>query len=125
MTVNPVDWNIFSVKWFGKQWTVDLARKTCTCNKFQMDHYPCSHALAVAREQNLDFTSLCSDYYKRQTLIDAYSVLIMHVGNTSSWVVPSDIAERVVLNPKTKRQSGRPDRGSTCLVFREDNHQIV
>ena len=49
MTVNPVDWNIFSVRHKGKQWTVDLARKTCTCNKFQMDFLPCSHALASAR----------------------------------------------------------------------------
>ncbi|KAK3198741.1 hypothetical protein Dsin_022156, partial [Dipteronia sinensis] len=111
MTVNPVDWNIFSVKRSRKQWTVDLAQKTCTCNKFQMDNFPCSHALAAARERNLDFTSLCSDYYKRQTLVDAYSVPIMHVGHPSSWVVPSDIAEQVVLNPKTKRQSGRPMEG--------------
>ncbi|KAK2641708.1 hypothetical protein Ddye_023471 [Dipteronia dyeriana] len=50
MTVNPVDWNILLVKRYGKQWTVDLARKTYTCNKFQMDHFPCSHALAAARE---------------------------------------------------------------------------
>ncbi|KAK4840195.1 hypothetical protein QYF36_001997 [Acer negundo] len=71
MTVNPVDWNIFSVRHKGKQWTVDLAH-----------------------------------YYKRETLIDAYSVPIMPVGHPSSWVVPSDIAARVVLNPKTKRQSG-------------------
>ncbi|KAK3185063.1 hypothetical protein Dsin_032349 [Dipteronia sinensis] len=77
MTVNPVDWNIFSVK----------------------------------RERNLDFTSLCSDYYKRQTFIDAYSVPIMSVCHPSSWVVSSDIAEPVVLNPKTKRQSGRPMEG--------------
>ncbi|KAI9159772.1 hypothetical protein LWI28_001784 [Acer negundo] len=49
MTVNPVDWNIFSVKLKGNQWTVNLHLKTCTCNKFQMDHFPCSHALAAAR----------------------------------------------------------------------------
>ncbi|KAI9193822.1 hypothetical protein LWI28_000466 [Acer negundo] len=111
MTVNPVDWNIFSVKLKGNQWTVNLHLKTCTCNKFQMDHFPCSHALAAARERNLDFTSLCADYYKRETLIDAYSVPIMPVGHPSSWVVPSDIASRVVLNPKSKRQSGRPMEG--------------
>ncbi|KAK0594625.1 hypothetical protein LWI29_006375 [Acer saccharum] len=115
MTVNAVDWNIFSVRHKGKLWTVDLARKTCTCNKFQMDFLPCSHALAAARymtlsiyrfivakreshcfhccrEWNLDFTSLCADYYKRETLIDAYSVPIMPVGHPSSWVVPFDIA---------------------------------
>ncbi|KAK3199696.1 hypothetical protein Dsin_023111 [Dipteronia sinensis] len=71
MIVNLVDWNIFSIKWSGKQWAVDLAQKTCTCNKFQSDHFPCSHALVAARERNLDFTSLCADYYKRQKLIDA------------------------------------------------------
>ncbi|KAK3212885.1 hypothetical protein Dsin_017591 [Dipteronia sinensis] len=49
MTVNPVEWNIFSVKQPGKQWTVHLAWKTYTCNKFQSDHFPCSHALAEAR----------------------------------------------------------------------------
>ncbi|KAK2662330.1 hypothetical protein Ddye_000904 [Dipteronia dyeriana] len=49
LTVNPVDWNIFFVRRSGKQWTVDLAWKTCTCNKFQMDHFPCSHALTTAR----------------------------------------------------------------------------
>ncbi|KAK2653580.1 hypothetical protein Ddye_013436 [Dipteronia dyeriana] len=49
MIVNPVDWNIFSVKRSIKQWTVDLARKTCTCNKFQMDMFSYSYALAATR----------------------------------------------------------------------------
>ncbi|KAI9196975.1 hypothetical protein LWI28_028689 [Acer negundo] len=49
MTVNPVDWNIFSVKLKGNQWTINLHLKTCTCNKFQMDHFPCSHALPSVR----------------------------------------------------------------------------
>ncbi|KAK2633778.1 hypothetical protein Ddye_028570 [Dipteronia dyeriana] len=109
MTVNPVDWNIFSVKQSGKQWIVDLAWKTCTCNKFQMDMFPYSYVLVVARDRNLDFTSLCADYYKRQTLIDAYSIPIMSVGHPSSWVVPADITERVVLNPLSKRQTGHPN----------------
>ncbi|KAK4844540.1 hypothetical protein QYF36_021423 [Acer negundo] len=60
----------------------------------------------VEKERNLDFISLCANYYKRETLIDAYSVPIIPVGHPSSWVVSSDIAARVVLNPKTKRQSG-------------------
>ncbi|KAK2642469.1 hypothetical protein Ddye_024232 [Dipteronia dyeriana] len=85
----------------------NLARKTYTCNKFQMNLLPCSHTLATARDRNMDFTSLCADYYKRQTLIDAYSVPIMPVGHPSTWIVPSDIAERVVLNPSSRRQAGR------------------
>ncbi|KAK3212566.1 hypothetical protein Dsin_017272 [Dipteronia sinensis] len=74
-------------------------------HKWSRVHYP------QRREWNLDLTSLCADYYKRQTLINVYSVPIMPVGYSSSWVVPSDIIEQVVLNPKTKRQSGRPMEG--------------
>ncbi|KAK2655423.1 hypothetical protein Ddye_008475 [Dipteronia dyeriana] len=111
MTINPVDWNIFSVKRSEKKWTIDLARKTYTCNKFQMDHLPCSHALFSARDRNMDFTSLCVDYYMRQTLIEAYSVPIIPVGHPSTRIVPFDIVEMVVLNPISRRQAGRPRAG--------------
>ncbi|KAK2652626.1 hypothetical protein Ddye_012482 [Dipteronia dyeriana] len=118
-TVNPVDLNIFSVKRSGKQWTVDLARKTCTCNKFQNGSFSMFshsyggtvHYFQGVLDRNWDLTTLCSDYYKRQTLIDAYWVPIMPVGHPSTWVVPSDIAQRVILNPNSRRQAGRPRAG--------------
>ncbi|KAK2658860.1 hypothetical protein Ddye_005393 [Dipteronia dyeriana] len=62
----------------------------------------------VEKEKNLNFTSLSSDYYKRQTLIDPYLVLIILVGHPSTWVVPSDM---VILNPISRRQAGRPRAG--------------
>ncbi|KAK2639423.1 hypothetical protein Ddye_027218 [Dipteronia dyeriana] len=67
------------------------------------------------RDRNMDFTSLCADFYKRQTLIDSYSVPIMPVGHPSTWVVPSDIAERAVLNPISRRQAGRLRSGRHIL----------
>ncbi|KAK2634778.1 hypothetical protein Ddye_029570 [Dipteronia dyeriana] len=100
-----------------------------------MDLLPCSHALTAVRyiirfslrlillkreshrfhcfyrDQNMDFTSLCVDYYKRQTLIDGYSVPTMPVGHPFTWIVPSDIVERVVLNPISRRQVGGPREG--------------
>ncbi|KAK2638470.1 hypothetical protein Ddye_026265 [Dipteronia dyeriana] len=57
---------------------------------------------------NLARKTLCSDYYKRQALIDAHSVPIMPVGDPSTWFVPSDIAQRVILNPNSMRQAGHP-----------------
>ncbi|KAK2662484.1 hypothetical protein Ddye_001058 [Dipteronia dyeriana] len=69
----------------------------------------------LQREQNLDLTSLCSNYYKRRTLIDAYSVPIMPIGHPSTWVVPSDIAQMVILNPICRRQAGRPRAGRHVL----------
>ncbi|KAK2633893.1 hypothetical protein Ddye_028685 [Dipteronia dyeriana] len=76
-----------------------------------MDYFPRSYALAAVRERNLDLTTLCSDYYKRQTLSDAYSVPIMPVEDPSTWVLPSDITQRVILNPISRRQAGRPRTG--------------
>ncbi|KAK2651343.1 hypothetical protein Ddye_011199 [Dipteronia dyeriana] len=75
------------------------------------------------REQNLDFTSLFSDYYKRQTLIDEYSVPIMLVGYSPTWVVPSDIVERVILNPISRRQTGRPRAGQHVSFLKRTNTQ--
>ncbi|KAK2656856.1 hypothetical protein Ddye_009908 [Dipteronia dyeriana] len=92
MTVNPVDWNIFSVKQSGKQWIVDLARKTCTCNKFQMDHFLCSHTLAAAR-------------------------------HPSTWVVPSDITQKVILNPISKRRAERPRASQHVLSSKSTTTQ--
>ncbi|KAK2641782.1 hypothetical protein Ddye_023545 [Dipteronia dyeriana] len=59
----------------------------------------------------MDFTYLCEDFYNRQILIDSYLVPIIPVGHPSTWVVPSDIAERVVLNPISRRQARRPRAG--------------
>ncbi|KAK2658953.1 hypothetical protein Ddye_005486 [Dipteronia dyeriana] len=70
-------------------------------HKWSRVHYP------ERRERNFDFTSLCTDYYKREKLIDVYSVPIMPVGHPSSWVVPTDIVKQVVLNPMSRRKSGR------------------
>ncbi|KAK2652221.1 hypothetical protein Ddye_012077 [Dipteronia dyeriana] len=59
----------------------------------------------------MDFISLCTNFYKRQTLINSYSVPIIPVGHPFTWVMPSDITERVVLNPISRRQAGPPRAG--------------
>ncbi|KAK3205373.1 hypothetical protein Dsin_019419 [Dipteronia sinensis] len=94
----------FQVRIFGEQWTVNLLQKTCTCSKFQMDYLSCSHALAAVRERNLDYTSLCADYYKRETFVNAYSVPIMPVGHPNTLVVLDDIRPRVVLERPTTQE---------------------
>ncbi|KAK2638307.1 hypothetical protein Ddye_026102 [Dipteronia dyeriana] len=66
-------------------------------HKWSRVHYP------GRRDLNMDFTSLCADYYKRQPLIDTYSVPIIPVRHPFTWIMPSDIAERVILNPSSRR----------------------
>ena len=62
----------------------------------------------------MDYNSLCVDYYKRETLVDTYSVPIMPVGHPNTWEVPEDIRQRMILPLKSKKDrqqedgSGRP-----------------
>ncbi|KAK3227240.1 hypothetical protein Dsin_007102 [Dipteronia sinensis] len=123
MTVTHVDRNIFLVKLRGDQWTINLLEKTCTCKVFDLDHLPCAPALAAARERNLDYTSLCADYYKKEVLADAYSILIMPVGHPNTWVIPPDIKNRVVLTPDIRTQSGRPRRSRFQSVSESPSKQ--
>ena len=53
----------------------------------------------------MDYTSLCADYYKRETLVDAYAMPIMPIGHLNTWEVPEDIRQRVVLPSKSKKDN--------------------
>ncbi|XP_060972649.1 uncharacterized protein LOC115718113 [Cannabis sativa] len=40
---------LFEVTRMKESWEVDLEKRTCTCNRFQIDEMPCGHAMAVMR----------------------------------------------------------------------------
>ncbi|KAK2649287.1 hypothetical protein Ddye_016776 [Dipteronia dyeriana] len=113
MIVNPINWNIFLVK----------SPEDLDMQQIPNGPSSCSHALIAARERNLDFTSLYADNYKRQTLIDAYSIPVIPVGHPSTWVVLSDIVERLVLNPIFRRQAGRSKTGQHILSSKRTTKQ--
>ncbi|KAK3226827.1 hypothetical protein Dsin_006689 [Dipteronia sinensis] len=68
-------------------------------------------SIVPTKERNLDYTSLCADYYKRETLVDAYSVHIMSAGHPNTWVVPVDIRQCVVLPSKSKKNKEQAGTG--------------
>ncbi|KAM6590477.1 hypothetical protein CsatA_013082 [Cannabis sativa] len=57
---------LFEVTRMKESWEVDLEKRTCTCNMFQIDEMPCGHAVAVMREMNMDPYTYCSDYYTKK-----------------------------------------------------------
>ncbi|XP_060969651.1 uncharacterized protein LOC133036896 [Cannabis sativa] len=57
---------LFEVTRMKESWEVDLEKRTCTCNRFQIDEMPCGHAVAVMREMNMDPYTYCSDYYTKK-----------------------------------------------------------
>ncbi|KAK2663556.1 hypothetical protein Ddye_002130 [Dipteronia dyeriana] len=59
----------------------------------------------------LDWLKVALGHKDDLTLIDAYSISVIPIGHSSSWVVPNDIVEWVVFNPIFKRQAGCPMAG--------------
>ncbi|KAL3502551.1 hypothetical protein ACH5RR_037000 [Cinchona calisaya] len=58
----------------GNVQTVNYVQQTCTCGKWQMYRFPCSHALAVYRHKGDEPTRLLADHYTTRIYRDQYSV---------------------------------------------------
>ncbi|PON58068.1 Zinc finger, PMZ-type [Trema orientale] len=89
---------------------VNLEEKTCSCNRFQMDELPCSHAMAVFAKKHLSSYDYCSKYYKKETMLATYEGTVHPVGNPKEWTIPNSISEIKLKTPKGKRKAGRPKK---------------
>ncbi|XP_062115526.1 uncharacterized protein LOC133829753 [Humulus lupulus] len=94
---------------------VDIAKKSCTCNKFDLDELPCEHAMAVIRKMNLQYKKHCSYYFTKQAMLSTYNASIYPLGDPKTWRVPPNVEEIEVLPQKGNRKSGRPRKKSTVI----------
>ncbi|KAA0058962.1 MuDRA-like transposase [Cucumis melo var. makuwa] len=104
MKVNPIDCYQFHVKDLDKEEVVNLQTKECTCKEFQAEQLPCSHAIAAARDRNINVYSLCANYYTNECLLAAYAEAIYPVGNQSDWKTSEDYVHMTVLPPKVVKR---------------------
>ncbi|XP_070052568.1 uncharacterized protein [Nicotiana tomentosiformis] len=93
-----------------KRFIVCLQNKRCSYGQFQLDELPCAHALAALRHKNESYENYCSPYYTRESLLHTYEIPVDPLPDESKWNVPQHIAEKVVMPPIGKRQSGRPKK---------------
>ena len=91
-----------SVRHEGETFIVCLARKTCTCMKFQVDEIQCSHAWAVLKKKYFDVGPYCSDVYKPSNLLNTYSIPIRPLPDQNEWNVPGYINDQIVQPPNHK-----------------------
>ncbi|TXG64865.1 hypothetical protein EZV62_011859 [Acer yangbiense] len=113
MRIYPITFYTFLVKDGDLDGNVDLTAKTCTCKEFDVDQLPCAHALACIRLRGFSFVDYCSPYYSSAFLVAAYSGEIHPVGQPSEWLVPEDIASKIVHPPVGRRGPGRPKKNRT------------
>ncbi|KAL0533306.1 hypothetical protein IC582_030119 [Cucumis melo] len=110
MKVNPIDCYQFHVKDLDKEDVVNLQTKECTCKEFQAEQLPCSHAIAAARDRNINVYSLCANYYTNECLLTAYTEAVYPVRNQSDWKTSEDYVHMTILPPKVVKRVGRPKK---------------
>ncbi|KAK6115155.1 hypothetical protein DH2020_007424 [Rehmannia glutinosa] len=101
---------IFKVTEAKKIFVLDLEKRTCTCNKFQMDEIPCPHALAVVKDLNADPYQYCSSYYMKETMKATYLETVYPIPHEGTWFLLEEINTMVILPPEGKAKSGRPKK---------------
>ena len=54
MVARPLSSHEFEVRKGTSTWLVNLTGRLCSCRRFNVDQYPCSHALAAAQSRGVD-----------------------------------------------------------------------
>ncbi|XP_049403664.1 uncharacterized protein LOC125867271 [Solanum stenotomum] len=101
----------------AKRFTVCLNTRMCSCGRFQHDEIPYSHALAAIRHRNKHRDDYCSAYYSNKNYQDTYAIPIESLPCESTWDVPSNVLEEVVIPPITRKQPGRPPKNDRKKGF--------
>ncbi|XP_062085523.1 uncharacterized protein LOC133791620 [Humulus lupulus] len=81
LPVEPASTLIYSVQSGLTTNIVNIAKKSCTCNKFDLDELPCEHAMAVIRKMNLQYKKYCSYYFTKQAMLNTYNASIHPLGD--------------------------------------------
>ncbi|KAG7599486.1 MULE transposase domain [Arabidopsis suecica] len=100
----------------GSNYVVDLERKTCTCKHFDIDRYPCVHAIDALMETKknpgnaIEMHDLCSKYYWMEQWSLAYCMTIYPVPHMSTWMIPEHIRDKIVFPKAYVKKRGRTQK---------------
>ncbi|CAN6812229.1 unnamed protein product, partial [Brassica oleracea] len=108
LNVYQVDQNEFGVKDETMKYVVDLEKRHCTCNVFDIDKIPCIHAIAAAKYIKRDENRYVDTSHLTETLAKAYAESIHPGGELSTSTYLANIDELSCPPPATKKRSGRP-----------------
>lgn len=114
---------------------VNLLKGTCTCNKWQIYHYPCSHLMAVCSNENLEYEQFVDKFYSSQEYYASYQPSFHPVPDESYWrpwhgkkLIPNAELKRGEDRPKASRFHNEMDnpsqvkRKSKCSLCHGESH---
>ncbi|CAL8169348.1 unnamed protein product [Prunus armeniaca] len=87
---------------------VDLEQRTCSCRLWQIDGFPCTHAVAAILAKKDSIYDYVECYYRTDFFRKAYESPIFPIPDIGKGLGSNSFAAGVVLPPITKRPAGRP-----------------
>ncbi|KAM3284804.1 hypothetical protein P3S67_023603 [Capsicum chacoense] len=108
MIVKASNESLHTVSNRAKRFIVCLQSRKCSCEEFQFDEIPCSHAMAAITYRNQHGENYCSPYYSNKNFRDAYAISVESLHCESTWKIPREVLDEVVLPPDSKLPPGRP-----------------
>ncbi|KAL6142167.1 hypothetical protein ACLB2K_060450 [Fragaria x ananassa] len=94
--------SVYEVRDDEYSYSVNLSTRTCSCVKWQINFFPCPHALAAIQDARLNVYDFINPYFSVKYFRMCYSFPIQHVSN-----VEASFSEDSILPPITKRPAGR------------------
>lgn len=92
----------------GRHQRVDLHSRTCTCNGWQVEGFPCVHAVRCINGDNRNVYDYCDQFFHSFTYCESYA---MGIEPVSTGDMPMDVGETAdMLPPDIAVQPGRPRR---------------
>lgn len=85
---------------------VGLEGRTCSCWRWQVTSIPCSHALAVLRDRELQRETYCNTYFNSENFRLTYSEVSFPITDANQSV--ESVTKIVVKSSKQRRQVNRP-----------------
>ncbi|KAK0602496.1 hypothetical protein LWI29_034035 [Acer saccharum] len=89
------------------QHIVDIDKKTCACNRWQLIGIPCIHGISAPLSSNRDPIDYIHNKYKKENFIKAYAPVIYGINGPMMWPKTND---KPLECPLFKKQIGRPKK---------------
>ncbi|KAL4566685.1 hypothetical protein LXL04_030806 [Taraxacum kok-saghyz] len=118
----------------GNTHTVQNFQHTCTCGKWQMERFPCSHALAVCRHRGDNPISIVNSVYYTDTYRKQYQYVFTPLPHVEYWLEADWVNEAdysKVASGRGRRRANRfrnemdvrhPDEPRRCGLCHQPGH---
>ncbi|XP_028075999.1 uncharacterized protein LOC114278193 [Camellia sinensis] len=90
--------------------SVDISRRICSCDKWQLKGFPCAHAVGAIQKSGHDLSLFVDQYFYVQSYRESYSFPIYLVPSIWKPDCNVDGDSEVIISPLSKKQPGRPNK---------------